>query len=215
MRNKLVAVCLALLGVAASASAQGVTGTVSGTIKDAQGATVPGASVTLISETRGTTLATVVSNTSGDFVIPNITADTYTLQVTMPSFKTLKRTGLQVVAGSRVTLGSITLEVGTLAEAVTVKGETPIIQAASGEKSYAITTESVASLPLPGRSYDALLLLMPGVQVGGGLTPAARLGGGGDSNFMVDGATSMDPGVNRPASRISVEAIQEVRVATS
>jgi hypothetical protein len=57
---------------------------------------------------------------------------------------------------------------------------------------------------------------MPGVQVNlGGLTPASRLGGGGDSNFMLDGATSMDPGVNRPATRVSVEAISEVRVATS
>jgi hypothetical protein len=53
------------------------------------------------------------------------------------------------------------------------------------------------------------------VQVTGGLTPAQRLGGGGDSNFMLDGSTSMDPGVNRPATRVSVEAIQEVRVATS
>ena len=57
---------------------------------------------------------------------------------------------------------------------------------------------------------------MPGVAVNpGGLTPASRLGGGGDSNFMLDGSTSMDPGVNRPATRVSVEAIQEVRVATS
>ncbi len=58
-----------------------------------------------------------------------------------------------------------------------------------------MTTESVASLPLAGRSYDLLLGLMPGVAVNpGGLTPASRLGGGGDSNFMLDGATSMDPG---------------------
>src|SRR5690349_14204865 len=119
MRIRLVAVFLALVGVAASASAQGVTGTVLGTVKDAQGATVPGASITLISESRGTTIATVVSNAVGDFVIPNVTADTYTLQITMPSFKTMKRTNLIVNAGARVTLGAVTLEVGALAEAVT------------------------------------------------------------------------------------------------
>ena len=176
---------------------------------------IPGATISLISESRGTTIATVISNGSGDFVVPNVTADTYTVQVSMPSFKTLKRTGLMVSAGGVVTLGTVTIEVGQRAEEVTVKGETPIIQAASGEKSYTITTESVANLPLPGRGYDALLGLMPGVQVTGGLTPAQRLGGGGDSNFMLDGSTSMDPGVNRPATRVSVEAIQEVRVATS
>ena len=213
---RLVAALLALAAAATGASAQGVTGTVSGTIKDPQGATLPGAAVTLISETRGTTLASVVTNTDGDFVIPNITADTYTLQVVMPAFKTLKRTGVAVGPGARVTLGTITIEVGARTEEITVRGETPIIQAASGDKSYTITTESVRSLPLAGRTYDALLGLMPGVAVNpGGLTPASRLGGGGDSNFMLDGATSMDPGVNRPATRVSVEAIQEVRVATS
>jgi hypothetical protein len=93
-----------LAALSSSAAAQGVTATVSGTIKDAQGATVPGATVTLISESRGTTLASVVSNSEGDFVIPNITADTYTLQVAMPSFKVLKRTGLQVSAGARIAL---------------------------------------------------------------------------------------------------------------
>jgi hypothetical protein len=44
--------------------------------------------------------------------------------------------------------------------------------------------------------------------------PATRIGGGGDGNFMVDGVTTMDPGVNRPASRISSEAISEVKVDT-
>ena len=94
MRTKLIAAFLAFMGVAAAAAAQGVTGTVSGTVKDAQGAVIPGATISLISESRGTTIATVVSNGSGDFVVPNVTADTYTIQISMPSFKTLKRTGL-------------------------------------------------------------------------------------------------------------------------
>ena len=216
MAIRLVAVFIMLTALSTSAGAQGVSGTVSGTVKDTQGGTVPGASVTLISDTRGTTLATVVTNSAGDFVIPNITAGTYTLEITMPSFKVLKRTGIEVSPGVRITLGTITLEVGGRSEEVVVRGETPIIQAASGDKSFTITTESVANLPLAGRGYDALLGLMPGVAVNpGGLTPASRLGGGGDSNFMLDGSTSMDPGVNRPATRVSVEAIQEVRVATS
>jgi Carboxypeptidase regulatory-like domain len=217
MTQRLVAVLVVIFAaVSTPAAAQGVTGTVSGTLKDAQGLALPGATITLVSETRGTTLATVVSNSAGDFTIPNVTADAYALEIVMPSFRPLRRTGLSVSAGARVTLGTITLQVGGVSEELVVKGETPVIQAASGEKSYTITTESVQSLPLAGRSYDALLGLMPGVATNpGGLTPASRLGGGGDSNFMLDGATAMDPGVNRPASRVSVEAIQEVRVATS
>ena len=82
-----------------TAGAQGVTGTVTGTVKDAQGGVIPGATVTLISETRGTTSVPVITNATGDFVFPNLTADTYTVQVEMPSFRTLKRTGVEVNPG--------------------------------------------------------------------------------------------------------------------
>ena len=78
-----------------------------------------------------------------------------------------------------------------------------------------VSTESVANLPLANRSYFGVLALAPGVLGQGGLNPVSRLGGGGDNNFMIDGATAMDPGVNRPATRVSVEAVSEVRLVTS
>ena len=199
-----------------TAGAQGVTGTITGTVKDAQGGVIPGATVTLISQTRGTTSVPAVTNATGDFVLPNLTADTYTVQIEMSSFRTLKRTGVEVNPGSRIALGTLTIDVGGTQEVVTVTAETPMVQAASGERSFTIATESVTNLPLQNRSYDALLALAPGVNSQpGNLTPATRLGGGGDGNFMIDGATAMDPGVNRPAARISVEAIAEVKVVTS
>ena len=61
-------------------SAQITTGTVAGSVKDDQGLAVPGASVTLISEARGTRMAPVVTNATGDFVVPNVTPDTYTVE---------------------------------------------------------------------------------------------------------------------------------------
>ena len=118
------------------ASGQGVTGTVSGTVKDAQGSVVPGATVTLISESKATKSAPVVTNATGDFVFPNMAADTYTAQVEMPSFKTLKRSNVVVSPGSRIAIGTLTIDVGGTQEIVDVKGEAPIIQAASGERSF-------------------------------------------------------------------------------
>ena len=215
-RTLAAGLCLLLAMTPGPALAQGVSGTVSGTVKDAQGLVVPGATVTLVSEARGTFSTPVVTNRTGDFVVPNLTADTYTVQVEMPSFRTLKRSGVEVNPGSRVVVGTLTLEVGGASEAVTVVGEAPMIQTASGERSFTVSTAAVANLPLANRSYDALLALAPGVNsTPGNLTPASRLGGGGDGNFMLDGATAMDPGVNRPASRVSVEAIAEVKVVTS
>ena len=82
-----------VLQLAATVSAQGVSGTVTGTVKDAQGGVIPGATVTLISDKRATESAPAVTNSSGDFVFPNVTADTYTIRVEMPSFRTLRRSG--------------------------------------------------------------------------------------------------------------------------
>src|SRR5436190_10083086 len=198
------------------ARAQGITGTILGTVKDAQGLVIPDATVTIISETQKTLSAPVVTNETGDFVVPNVTADTYTVQVEIAAFRTLRREHVEVNPGARVGLGTLTVEVGGASETVVVAAESPIVQTASGERSFTVATESVANLPLANRSYDALLALAPGVNSQpGNLTPATRLGGGGDGNFMLDGSTSMDPGVNRPASRVSVEAIAEVRVVTS
>lgn len=214
--TRMAAALVVVAGLASTTWAQGVTGTVSGTVRDAQGGIIPGATVTLISESRGTRSAPVVSNTQGGFVFPNVTADTYTVQVEMPSFSILRRTGITVSSGSIVALGNFTLQVGGTQEVVNVTSEAPLVQAASGERSFAIGTETVASLPLLNRSYDALLALAPGVVSSpGALTPATRAGGGGGGNFMLDGATAMDPGVNRPATRVSVEAIAEVKLVTS
>jgi hypothetical protein len=85
--------------MAAPARAQGVTATVSGTVKDAQSGVIPGATVTLISESRGTVSTPVVTNETGDFVFPNITGDTYTIRVAMDGFKTSERKGITVSAG--------------------------------------------------------------------------------------------------------------------
>jgi hypothetical protein len=110
---------------------------------------------------------------------------------------------------------------------VTVKAEAPMIQTTTGEKSFSIDPEQAARLPLGNRSFIALLQLAPGVAVdqgsltsqletgGGGATrPTSRIGGGGQDNYMVDGLTTMDPGINRPSSRISAESISEVKVST-
>jgi hypothetical protein len=219
--------CLLLLTLPRPASAQGVTGTVSGTVKDAQGGVIPGANVTLISESKGTFSAPIVTNSTGDFVFPNIAADTYTIRVEMPSFKTLNRSGVKVSPGSTITVGALTIDVGGASETVNVKGEAQLIQAATGEKSYSIDPEQAAALPLGNRSYIALLLLAPGVNVdpnslasqlttgsSQATAPTSRIGGGGGDNYMVDGVTTMDPGVNRPATRISSESVSEVKVDT-
>ena len=166
---------LAILSGALQASAQITTGSVVGSIKDDQGLALPGATVTLVSEARGTRMAPAVSNASGDFVVPNVTPDTYTIEVSMSGFKSLRRTGVAVSGGDRVGLGELTLAVGGTSETITVTAEKPIIQSQSGERSFRVTTTEVENLPIgTARNFSSLTSLTPGVT---GTT--TRLGGGG------------------------------------
>ena len=98
-----IAVIVLVFGFAGSAAAQS-TATVAGTVKDSQGGIIPGATVTLISESRGTTSETQSSPT-GDFVFTNVPADTYTIRVAMDGFKTTERKGVAVNIGDRVAVG--------------------------------------------------------------------------------------------------------------
>src|SRR5690348_17269088 len=90
-----------LLAVAASAAlAQGATGGLTAIVKDSSGGVLPGATVILISETKGTRSVPQVTNEIGEFRFPNLSPDTYTIQVELPpTFKTLKRTGVSVSPG--------------------------------------------------------------------------------------------------------------------
>lgn len=154
------AVCF-VLSVALPVSAQITTGSVTGSIRDSQNAVIPGANVTMVSATRGTS-TNVTSTAAGDFVFPNVQADTYLIRVTLDGFKTLERPGVIVAPGDRVVVGALTIEIGLLNETVTVAGEAPMIQAQSGERSYSISAEAVQNLAINGRSYQDLIALAPG-----------------------------------------------------
>ena len=192
-------------------SAQITTGTIAGSVKDTQGAVVPGATVTLVSVARGTTTE-AQTNSDGDFVLPNVTAGTYLVRVTMEGFKTLERPGVVVSPGDRVLVQTLTIEVGTLAETVTVQAESPVIQASSGERSFTVLTEAVENLPIANRGFASLASLAPGV--GSGNNPG-RIGGGGQNNIMMDGISTMDTGNNGILLQMNIESIAEVKVLTS
>jgi hypothetical protein len=212
--GSVVAMGLLLLMIAAPVSAQ-ITGGVTGIVLDSQGAVIPGATVTVTSETKGVKVGTTVTNEMGVFQLPNLAPDKYEIMVEMQAFKTLKRSGIEISPGPVTTVGNLTIEVGNISETVIVTGEATLVQSVSGEKSFTVTPQQMESLPVQGRDFGALLQLTPGVNVGTGLAAAGGVSGAGGSSFMVDGVINMDPGINRQATRISMDAISEVRALTS
>jgi hypothetical protein len=210
-RNRLaILIALILCAGALPAFAQVTTGTVFGTVQDPQGAVVPGATVTLTSETKKTVVGPVVTNEQGNYVFPGVAPDVYTVEIKLSGFKTLSQPGVTVSAGDRAVVPALTLLVGGTSETVEVKAETPMVQAASGERSFVIPQVVVENLPLPaGRNFAALATFAPGV-VG-----TTRQGGGGQNNIMMDGLSTMDTGSNGQMLQMNVESIAEVKVLTS
>jgi hypothetical protein len=201
--------CSLIVGVSTSAMAQVTTGSVSGAVRDGQGLTVPGATVALISETRDLRSATAVTDASGAYSFPNVSPDRYLVEVSLTGFKTTRRGGIQVSPGDRLAIEALVLAVGGASEVVNVSAVAAIIQSQSGERSFTIATEAVTSLPMANRSFATLAALAPGVD------GTNRVGGGGDTNFMMDGVGAMDTGSNRLLMAVNTESIAEVKILTS
>ena len=199
---------VAALSLLPSAVAQITTGNVTGRVIDASGAVIPGAQVFLISESKNTRSPGVQTSGSGDYVIPNVTADTYTVEVTSTSFRTAVVKGILVTGGDRVGVPPITLQVGGTNDTVTVTAEAALLQTQSGERSYAIENKLIESLPISHGNFAGAVAFTPGVdgsQTGSGST--ARLGGQGQDNIMMDGISAMDTGNNGQMLSLNIESI--------
>jgi len=199
---------LALICLASGANAQ-VTGSVTGVVQDTSGGRIPGATVSLTSESKGTKLPDMVTSANGDYTFVNVPTDKYTLQVSISGFKTVKRTGVSVSPGDHLAVPAMVLEVGGLTDTVDVKGESPQIQATTGDRSYSIATEAVESLPIASRGFQALASLAPGVN------GTSRVGGGGTTGYTIDGLNGVDSGNNGILLQVNVESISEVKVLVS
>jgi hypothetical protein len=195
---------------------QVTTSTLLGTVKDSQGAVIPGVSIVLTSDTRGVQVGEGVTDAQGNFVFPGTMPDTYSITVKLEGFKTSKVSGIVVGAGDRIALPPMTLEVGALAETVVVTADVQLIQAASGERSFTIPTQDVENLPISSRNFRDLAVLTPGVRANtAAMAGVERIGGGGYANIMMDGISAMDTGNNGQMIAMNTDAVAEVKVLTS
>ena len=102
---------------------QEVTGTIVGTVKDASGSVVPGATVKITDPSKGDLVVrTLTTNDSGEFSAPNLNSAEYSVTVEAPNFKRSVQTGVKVDVGQRRSV-DVTLEAGRIDEVVTVQAE--------------------------------------------------------------------------------------------
>jgi hypothetical protein len=222
----LVAAVLMLLCPATALRAQTSLGQIEGTITDASGAVIPGATVTLTLVSTQE-VHTVITDGKGFYVATNLPIGEYTVEVTMTGYGSEKRSGLTINADSHVT-GDFTLKVGSATEVVTVEAvQGEQINTTSGEVAHVIDTREVETLPLNGRNYTQVLTLIPGAVVTNpdifaittGLNSGNQVINGNRSdsaNLTVDGAFNQASGSNGSLiNNVGPDFIQEVKIETS
>jgi outer membrane receptor protein involved in Fe transport len=143
------------------APAQTSMGTVNGTVTDATGAVVPGATVALVNEATNIR-AERVTNNAGYFNFVNVRPGTYVLTVQLTGFTTAKVPAFAVGVNETVSR-SLSLKVGEMTETVEVTAQSELLQPSSAELGQVIEQRVIRDLPLQGRNFTQLLLLTPGV----------------------------------------------------
>jgi len=210
---RIAAVLAVLVLIPAFAFAQA---SITGTVRDASGAVLPGVTVEASSPALIEKVRSTVTDGEGLYRIVDLRPGTYTITSTLPGFSTAKRDGI-VLTGTVTLTVPLEMKVGALEETITVTGETPVVDVQNTRRENVLSSDVISSLPVT-RAYGSLLNVTPGLTVdnnglavaptmtfftahGGnsnegrmqinGMTVAAAFNGGGVSSLTYD-TTNVD-----------------------
>jgi hypothetical protein len=210
---------LMLLLVVRPVAAQSVMATLRGTVHDPSGAAVPLAVITATNQDKGID-RTVSTNESGDYVIVQLPAQSYTISIAAPGFQTRRYDNfvLQVSQEARL---DVTLAVGELATEVIVSERTPLVQSEDAVNGAVLDEQKIRELPINSRNFWQLAQLDPNVSPP--TTGSSLLTRGGfivagvsdaANNYLLDGVDDNDWTTGQPTVRPSQDAIREFRIQT-
>ena len=207
--------------------AQVATGTIVGTVKDAEGGAVAGATVTITEVNKGTR-STATTDATGSYNAPFLIPGAYEVAIEATGFKKLVRRGIVLQVNQRARVDA-SLALGTFAETTEVTALAPLTRSDSAEMGEVIEERAVRELPLNGRNFATLVYLAPGVtpgQAGENLSGASTFNPRGASNFnalgsqantnawLVDGIDNNEYTYNTVIVQPTVESVREFKVLT-
>jgi hypothetical protein len=210
-------------------SAQVITGTIEGRVRDSQGGALAGVTITA---TNSATQAvfTGATTSEGLYRLPFVSSGTYDVRADLSGFRTETRTGVIVRVNDSVVV-DIEMTVAPLAETVTVPAETTPLQVTRSELKRIYDEETLREVPIPtadavGRNVYGVATKAPGVTTPGGRFGRAFLGSGGgnvvangttarSTNYELDGISNIDPEDNDYRTPVSVEGVREFEVLTA
>ena len=213
-------VTFALVAAAAPAHAQQTTGTIAGRLVDDQGAAVPGVTVTGRNVQTGY-VRTAVTDGEGVYRLTALPIGTYDVVAELQGFSKVENKGIVLNVGQTLDV-DMTLKLATVQEAITVSGETPLIETSSSSVGGVVDVGRIESLPLNGRQFANLAATIPGVGLGfhsdptksSQYSPQINGGNGRNVNYQIDGGDNNDDTVGGLLQLFPLEAIQEFNFVT-
>jgi hypothetical protein len=221
----LFASLLLMLSLVPATFAQNFTGSIRGTVSDEQGAGIAGANVTLI-QTDTAYTRDVTTAGDGIYSFQSIPLGHYSLNVTKQGFKAYSEKNIVVHVDDNLTF-DVRLTVGAQTETIEVTASTAQVELANAELSGTVSGAQITELPLNGRSFAELVLLVPGVSpdagfsydkkgVNGGADISVNGGPSNGNLWLVDGANNVDIGSNRTLLIYpSLDSIEEFKILTN
>jgi carboxypeptidase family protein/TonB-dependent receptor-like protein len=219
----LVIVCLFVLlpQLSSATLAQTFTGTIVGTATDRTGGVLPNATVSFTSVDTGLTRSVQTSST-GAYTAPLLPPGEYRLEAKLTGFKKFVQTGIHVEVNEDAKI-DITLEVGDVTNEVTVRADTPLVQTQSAAVGTVVDNKKIVELPLNGRDFFQLSVLVPGAVPPAERSQNSTQGGAvsvngareQSNNFLLDGVDNNDLLINHIVVQPSVDTVQEFKLQSS
>lgn len=195
-----------------------ITGSIAGTVRDASGAVLPGATVTVHGPSLQKQSAGAPSGANGAYRVALIPPGVYEVSVALTGFDSQTRRNVEVAINQQTTV-DFSMAVGGRREAVVVEAEIPLVEVERSALSSRVSQQTIDALPLNGRNYVDLISLVPGALP----VPAGQQGAnvsifgerGAALSFLVDGAENNDPLNGGPAVRYTQDSVREFEVITT
>jgi len=150
-----------LLLLVSCAWAQEFRGTILGRVTDSSGAVVVNAAVSVTNQATNTVVKTATAQ-AGTYTIPFLLPGTYTISVQSPGFRAFERPDLVVQVQDRIEI-NVVLEPGQITETIIVRGETPLLETASGSIGQVVAQTNIINLPMNGRAVYLMARIVPGM----------------------------------------------------
>jgi len=189
---------------------------------DPQGAAVTGATLTITNQATGVYRQTVTGD-DGAYFVTALSPGVYTLVAESPGFKKYSRADIRLDLGHTTTL-DLPLEIGGVAETVTISAPTPLVDVTSKQIGGNVTNREVTSLPSVNGNFVGMVALLPGIVANistesfGSDAVSANGMDSRNNNFLLDGANNNDDVIGQRAgsqARTPLEAIAEFQVVTN